>query len=187
MNKKKQHIDSNNDFKEYTVELLNKLDCNIENNEVVFKNRLSFTFIFDSLNRKAKKELIKRLIDTIEIKRDKNYNIEIINIKFTEEFISKSNKDYIEYLYEILQNNNIGFIYKEAITKQELERLQEDYFVFSNTKLANGEYDNATLTIYKELLKQNFYSDGIINCPYIEKENIVDYLTLIPKIPSEIL
>ncbi len=186
LNKKKQQIDPNNDYEEYTIELLKKLNCDIENNEVVFQNRLGFAFVFDSLNRKSKKELIKRLIDTIEIKRDKNYNIEITNIKFTEEFISKSSKDYIEYLYEILQNNNIGFIYKEAITKQELEKLQEDYFVFSNTKIANNEYDNATLTIYNELLKQNFYADGIINCPYIENENIVDYLTLIPRIPSEI-
>lgn len=98
----------------------------------MFKNRIGFTFIFDSLNRKAKKELIKRLIKSIEIKRDKNYNIEITNVKFTEEFMSKSCKDYIDYLYKILQNNNIGFIYKEAITKEELEKLQEDYFVFSN-------------------------------------------------------
>ncbi len=186
LNNKKQRIDPNNDFKEYTIELLKKLDCNLEDNEVVFKNRLGFSFAFESLNRKSKKELIKRLIDTIEIKRDKNYNIEITNIKFTEEFISKSSKDYIEYLYEILQNNNIGFIYKEAITKEELEKLQGDYFVFSNNKIANNEYDNATLTIYNELLKQNFYADGIINCPYIENENIVDYLTLMPKIPSEI-
>lgn len=131
--------------------------------------------------------MIKKLIDTIEIKRDKNYNIEITNVKFTEEFISKSSKDYIEYLYEILQNNNVGFIYKKAITEQKLKKLQEDYFVFSNTKIANSEYDNATLTIYNELLKQNFYTDGIINCPYIENENIVDNLTLIPKIPTEIL
>lgn len=127
--------------------------------------------------------MIKRLIDTIEITRNKNYNIEITNIKFTEEFISKSSKDYIEYLYEILQNNNVGFIYKEAITKQQLEKLQEDYFAFSNTKIANNEYDNATLTIYNDLLKQNLYDNGIINCPYIENENIVDYLTLIPRIP----
>ncbi len=186
LNKKKQQIDPNNDFKEYTIELLKKLDYNLEDNKVILKNRLGFAFIFESLNRKSKKELIKRLIDTIEIKRDKNYNIEIVNIKFTEEFISKSSKDYIEYLYEILRNNNVGFIYKEAITKQELEKLQEDYFVFSNTKIANNEYDNATLTIYNELLKQNFYDNGIINCPYIENENIVDYLTLIPRIPSEI-
>ena len=186
LNKKKQQIDPNNDFKEYTIELLKKLDCNLEDNEVILKNKLGFAFVFDSLNRKSKKELIKRLIDTIEIKRDKNYNIEITNIKFTEEFISKSSKDYIEYLYEILQNNEVGFIYKEAITKQELEKLQEDYFVFSNNKIANNEYDNATLTIYNELLKQNFYSSGIINCPYIENENIIDYLTLIPRSPLEI-
>ena len=187
LNKKRKQIDPNNDFKEYTIELLKKLDCNVENNEIILKNKLSFTFIFDSLNRKSKKELIKRLIDTIEIKRDKNYNIEITNIIFTEEFISKSSKDYIEYLYEILQNNNIGFIYKEAITKQELEQLQEDYFVFSNNKIANNEYDNATLAIYNELIKQNFYAGGIVNCPYIENENIVDNLTLIPRIPSEML
>ena len=187
LNKKKQQIDPNNDFKEYTIELLKKIDCITEKDEVIFRNKIGFSFVFDSLNRKSKKELIKRLIDTIEIKRDKNYNIDITNVKFTEEFISKSSKDYIEYLYEILRNNNVGFIYKEAITKQELEKLQEDYFVFSNTKISNGEYDNATLTIYNELLKQNFYADGIINCPYIENENIVDNLTLIPKTLAEIL
>ena len=187
LNKKKQQIDPNNDFKEYTIELLKKIDCIIEKNEVIFRNKIGFSFIFDSLNRKSKKELIKRLIDTIEIKRDKNYNIEITNVKFTEEFISKSSKNYIEYLYEILRNNNVGFIYKEAITKQELEKLQKDYFVFSNTKISNGEYDNSTLAIYNELLKQNFYANGIINCSYIENENIVDNLTLIPKTPTEIL
>ncbi len=186
LNKKKQQIDPNNDYKEYTIELLKKLDCNLEDNEVVFKNRLGFSFVSESLNRKSKKELIKRLIDTIEIKRDKNYNIEITNIKFTEEFISKSSKDYIEYLYEILQNNDVGFIYKEAITRQELDKLQEYYFVFSNNKIANNEYDNATLTIYNELLKQNFYDNEIIICPYVENENIVDYLTLMPRIPLEI-
>ena len=187
LNKKKQQIDPNNDFKEYTIELLKKIDCIIEKKEVIFRNKIGFSFIFDSLNRKSKKELIKRLIATIEIKRDKNYNIEITNVKFTEEFISKSSKDYIEYLYEILRNNNVGFIYKEAINKKELEKLQEDYFVFSNTKISNGEYDNATLTIYNELLNQNFYANGIINCPYIENEKIVDNLILIPKTLAEIL
>ena len=64
--------------------------------------------------------------------------------------------------------------------------MQEDYFVFSNNKIANNEYDNATLTIYNELLKQNFYDNEIIICPYVENENIVDYLTLMPRIPLEI-
>jgi hypothetical protein len=48
----------------------------------------------------VQKELINRLMSSIEITRDNNYNIEIKNIKFTEEFISKSAKDYIDYLNE---------------------------------------------------------------------------------------
>ena len=137
-NNKKQKIDPNNDFKEYTIELLKKLDWHIENDEVIFKNKLGFTFVFNSLNRKSKKELIKRLVDTIEIKRDKNYNIDITNIKFAEEFISKSSKDYIKYLYETLQNNDIGFIYKEAITKEELEKLQDGNIVDNLTLISKN-------------------------------------------------
>ena len=38
------------------------------------------------------KKLINRLMSSIEITRDDNYNIEIKNIKFTEEFISKAQK-----------------------------------------------------------------------------------------------
>ncbi len=93
LNKKKQQIDPNNDFKEYTIELLKKLDCNVENGKVISNNKIAFTFIFNSLKRKTKQELIKKLIDCIEIKRDKNYDIEITNVKFTEEFISKSTKN----------------------------------------------------------------------------------------------
>lgn len=105
----------------------------------------------------------------------KNYNYTIKNGKI--KHLMVTNLQFIEP----------GFIYKEAITKQELEKLQEDYFVFSNIKISKGEYDNATLTIYNELLKQNFYANGIINCPYIENENIVDNFTLIPKTLAEIL
>ena len=36
-------------------------------------------------------------------------------------FISKSNKEYLNYLNEILNNNEIGIKYKEQIDKQELE------------------------------------------------------------------
>ena len=180
LNKKKQQIDPNNDFKEYTIELLKKLDCNVENSKVISNNKIAFTFIFNSLKRKTKQELIKRLIDCIEIKRNKNYDIEITNVKFTEEFISKSSKAYIKYLYEILKNNNIGFIYKEAIDSIELAKLKEDYFVFSDERI--GEYSKEELEKYVELLQEHFYTDGVINCPYIENGKMIDNLTLIPKI-----
>ena len=179
LNKKKQQIDPNNDFKEYTIELLKKLDCNVENGKVISNNKIAFTFIFNSLKRKTKQELIKKLIDCIEIKRNKNYDIEITNVKFTEEFISKSSKEYIKYLYEILKNNNIGFIYKEAIDSTELEKLKEDYFVFSDEKI--GEYSKEEIEKYVELLQEHFYTDGVINCPHIENGNMIDNLTLIPR------
>ena len=175
LNKKKQQIDPNNDLKEYIIELLKKLDCSVENGKVISNSKIAFTFIFNSLKRKTKQELI----DYIEIKRDKNYDIKITNVKFTEEFISKSSKEYIKYLYEILQNNNIGFIYKEAIDSTELEKLKENYFVFSDERI--GEYSKEELEKYVELLQEHFYTDGVINCPYIENGNMIDNLTLIPK------
>ena len=78
-----------------------------------------------------------------------------------------------------MQNNNIGFIYKEAIDSTELEKLKEDYFVFSDERI--GEYSKEKLEKYVELLQEHFYTDGVINCPYIENGNMIDNLTLIPK------
>ena len=50
------------------------------------------------------KDLIQKLISSIEIIRDKNYEIEITNVKFTEEFISKNSKEYLKYLNGIIEN-----------------------------------------------------------------------------------
>ena len=164
------------------VELLKKLDCDYQDdNNILFQKKLGFSFLWHSLNRKTKKELIQRLIANLEITRDKNYNIKIKNIKFTDEFISKSNKEYLNYLNEILNNNEIGIKYKEQINKQELEKIEQDYFIFSTKKYEDNKYSEADLLLYMELIKQHFYQDGIINCPYIEDNNIVDNLLLIPK------
>lgn len=138
----------------------------------------------EKLNKK--KELIQKLIASLEIARDKNYNIEIKNIKFTEEFILKSNKEYLDYLNEILNNNEIGFKYREQINKQELQKLEQNYFVFSMQKYEQNKYSEADLQIFMELIRQHFYADGIINCPYIEDNNVVDNLLLIPKTIIEI-
>ena len=181
LTKKKTTLDPDNDFKEYTVELLKKLEYEEDNGDFIFKNNLSFTYLFDSLNRKAQKELINRLISSIEITRDDSYNIEIKNIKFTEEFISKSTKDYIDYLNELLTDNNIGITYKEQINKEKLLELEKDYTIMSLVKMENNLYSEEELNNYIDLMKEHFYVDGIINCPYIEGNNIVDNLILIPK------
>ena len=105
-------------------------------------NKLGFSFMWDSLNRKAKRDILNKLVSQIEITRDKNYNIEIKNIKFTDEFISRSCKEYLEYLNDILKNNNIGIKYQELITTDELNNYSKNYYVLSLQKLEKNEYSN---------------------------------------------
>ena len=62
------------------------------------------------------------------------------------------------------------------MNKQELEKIEQDYFIFSTKKYEDNKYSEADLLLYMELIKQHFYQDGIINCPYIEDNNIVDTL-----------
>ena len=69
------------------------------------------------LSREAKRDMIHRLISMIEIKRDKNYNIEIKDIKFTDEFITKSSKEYLKYLNIIMNDNNIGIKFHKKLMK----------------------------------------------------------------------
>ncbi len=118
---------------------------------------------------------------SLEIKRDDNYNIEITNIKFTDEFISKNNTEYLDYLNEILNNNNIGIKYKELITKEELSKLEENYLIVSIGKIENNFYSESDLKLIEEQIQKHFYTDGLINCSYFEDENVIDNLILIPK------
>lgn len=179
-NKKKQ-IDPDNSNKEYTLELIKKLDCEMKNDDVIFHNKLGLSFVWDSLNRKAKKEILNRLIKNIEISRDKNYNIEIENIKFTDEFISKSSNEYLSYLNDILRDNNIGITYKEMIDNERLKELSNNYYSLSLLKLENNEYTDKEISFYTELIQEHFYFDGVIECQYYDGKNITDRLILIPR------
>ena len=105
LKKKKDELNPENDLKEYTIELSKKLDCKIKIDESLFViNNFSFYDIWQDTDRKTRKDLIQKLISSIEIKRDKNYEIEITNVKFTEEFISKNSKEYLKFLNGIIEN-----------------------------------------------------------------------------------
>ncbi|WP_143357607.1 hypothetical protein [Erysipelatoclostridium sp. An15] len=137
LTKKKTTLDPDNSSKEYTIELVKKLDCIEENDNLIFTNikNIGFTFLYDLLTRKAKRDLIHRLISQIEITRDKNYNIDIKNIKFTDELITKSNKEYIKYLNKIMENNNIGIKFYKEINKEKLKNIELDYDILSIKKM----------------------------------------------------
>ena len=135
----KVRLDPDNNSKEYTIELVKKLDCTEENDTLFFTNikSIGFTFLYDLLSRETKRDMIHRLISMIEIKRDKNYNIEIKDIKFTEEFITKSSKEYLKYLNNIMNDNNIGIKFHKEIDESELKNIKDVLILVPKNELIN--------------------------------------------------
>ena len=147
LNQKKVRLDPDNNSKEYTIELVKKLDCAEKNNTLFFTNikNIGFAFLYDLLSREAKRDMIHRLISMIEIKRDKNYNIDIKDIKFTDEFITKSSKEYLKYLNNIMNDNNIGIKFHKEIDEIELKNMELNYDILSIMKMKNKEYSDKFL------------------------------------------
>ena len=183
LNQKKVRLDPDNNSKEYTIELVKKLDCTEKNNTLFFTNikNIGFTFLYDLLSREAKRDMIHRLISMIEIKRDKNYNIDIKDIKFTDEFITKSSKEYLKYLNNIMNDNNIGIKFHKEIDEIELKNMESNYDILSIMKMKNKEYSNKFLEEFITKSQEYLYIDGIVSCPYIEGNIIKDILILVPK------
>ena len=183
LTQKKVRLDPDNNSKEYTVELVKKLDCTEENNTLFFTNikNIGFAFLYDLLSREAKRDMIHRLVSMIEIKRDKNYNINIKNIKFTDEFITKSSKEYLKYLNNIMNDNNIGIKFHKEIDEIELKNMESNYDILSIMKMKNEEYSNEFLEEFIIKSQEHLYIDGIVSCPYTEKNVIKDVLILVPK------
>ena len=188
LNKKKISLDPDNSSQEYTIELIKKLDCIEENETLIFTSikNIGFTFLYDLLSREVKRDMIHRLVSQIEITRDKNYNIEIKDIKFTDEFITKSSKEYLKYFNKIMTDNNIGIKYREEINKEKLKELEQDYDILSVTKMKNNKYSNEFLEDFISKSKEHLYIDGIISCPYVEENKLKDILILVPKTKMEI-
>ena len=183
LNQKKVRLDPDNNSKEYTVELVKKLGCTEKNNTLFFTNikNIGFAFLYDLLSREAKRDMIHRLIFMIEIKRDKNYNIEIKDIKFTDEFITKSSKEYLKYLNTIMNDNNIGIKFHKEIDEIQLKNMESNYDILSIMKMKNKEYSNEFLEEFITKSQEHLYIDGIVSCPYTEKNVIKDILILVPK------
>ena len=183
LNQKKIRLDPDNNSKKYTIELVKKLDCTEKNNTLFFTNikNVGFAFLYDLLSREAKRDMIHRLISMIEIKRDKNYNIEIKDIKFTDEFITKSSKEYLKYLNNIMNDNNIGIKFHKEIDEIELKNMESNYDILSIMKMKNKEYSNKFLEEFITKSQEHLYIDGIVSCPYTEKNVIKDILILVPK------
>lgn len=178
---KKESMFPGDDNKEYTIELLKKLDCKQEQETIIFPNDFTLLGMWKTLNKKSKKELINKFISLIEIERDKNYNIEIKNVKFTDELISKSTNKYLDYLNNIMQDNQMGVIYQDKIDEEKRKELSKKYIIFSVDDLIKNDKPTDKLEKYMEQFTEHFYDGGIISCPYVENNTIIDNLILVPK------
>lgn len=108
-------------------------------------------------------------------------NIDIKDIKFTEEFITKSSTEYLKYLNNIMNSNNIGIKFHKEIDEIQLKNMESNYDILSIKKMKHKEYSNKFLEEFITKSQEHLYIDGIVSCPYTEKNVIKDILILVPK------
>ena len=183
LRKQKSSLDPENIAKEYIVDIIKKYNGNINGEYVEFPNKLALSDMWKAINEESRKRIIHDCISVIEIERDEFYNITIKNIKFTEQFINQNTKEYIEYLYTILKDNNFGFHYEGQVDVSELPELEKEYKIFSKTKLENQTYSKKEMVnIFEQINYHNNFA-GVIERPLIENKTLVDKIILIPRLP----
>ena len=181
LKKQKEQLDPENLSKEAVVDLAKQFDYKKEENNFLFNNPLAFAFLWRGLNKKSQRDLINELITSIEIERDKNYNIKITNIKFSEHFIHKTTNEYIDYLNMILRDNKRGVFYEGQLDESHLKDFEDSYSILSLLKFQNNIYTKEEKEKYYKLMNDHFYIDGIIERPLIKNNELVDRIIMIPK------
>ena len=181
LKKQKEQLDPENLSKEAVVDLAKQFEYKNEENDFLFNNPLAFAFLWRGLNKKSQRDLINELVSSIEIERDKNFNIKITNIKFSEQFIHKTANEYIEYLNMILRDNKRGVFYEGQLDESHLKDFEDSYSILSLLKFQNNIYTEEEKEKYCKLMKDHFYIDGIIERPLIKNNELVDRVIMIPK------
>ena len=181
LKKQKEQLDPENLSKEAVVDLTRQFEYKNEENDFLFNNPLAFAFLWRGLNKKSQRDLINELVSSIEIERDKNFNIKITNIKFSEQFIHKTANEYIEYLNMILRDNKRGVFYEGQLDESHLKDFEDSYSILSLLKFQNNIYTEEEKEKYYKLMKDHFYIDGIIERQLIKNNELVDRVIMIPK------
>ena len=181
MKKQKEQLDPEHISREAIVDLAEKFNGNVDNNEIIFNQKFAFAYLWRTLNRNAQREILNSLIDYIEIKRDEKYNIDVTKIKFTEQFIHKNAKEYLDYLNMILKDNGKGLTYEGQLEESQVSEIEKNYSIVSILKLYDGTYTNKEKEKYFNMIYTHFYSDGIIERPLVRNNELIDRIIMIPK------
>ena len=69
----------------------------------------------------------------------------------------------------------------KGIDEIELKNMESNYDILSIMKMKNKEYSNKFLEEFITKSQEHLYINGIVSCPYIEKNVTKDILILVPK------
>lgn len=81
-----------------------------------------------------------------------------------------------------MNDNNIGIKFHKEIDEIELKNMESNYDILSIKKMKHKEYSNKFLEEFITKSQEHLYIDGIVSCPYTEKNVIKDILILVPKL-----
>ena len=81
----------------------------------------------------------------------------------------------------IMNDNNIGIKFHKEIDEIQLKNMESNYDILSIKKIKHKEYSNKFLEEFITKSQEHLYIDGIVSCPYTEKNVIKDILILVPK------
>ena len=148
-------------------------------------------YSIDSQLRMIKEYCEKKNYDIIDVYNDAGHSGKDLmrpemqrllkDIKFTDEFITKSSKEYLKYLNNIMNDNNIEIKFHKEIDEIELKNMESNYDILSIKKMKRKEYSDKFLEEFIIKSQEHLYIDGIVSCPYTEKNVIKDILILVPK------
>lgn len=176
LEEKKKQLDEQ-DCIDIKVELLTEInDKNL--NKYLLNNELPLYNKWEQLNKTTRKYIIQKFIKSIEIERDNECYIDIIDIKFNKNYFNNNADDFLNELMLSLKQPYNGFIYKNYIDMETLLYMLQDYDIISVEKyLENKDIHDDYQPIINKLLKK----ESIIVCSLVIDNCFIDEFLFLPK------
>ena len=176
LEEKKKQLDEQ-DCIDIKVELLTEInDKNL--NKYLLNNELPLYNKWEQLNKTTRKYIIQKFIKSIEIERDDECYIDIIDIKFNKNYFNNNADDFLNELMLSLKQPYNGFIYKNYIDMETLLYMLQDYDIISVEKyLENKDIHDDYQPIINKLLKK----ESIIVCSLVIDNCFIDEFLFLPK------
>lgn len=153
--------------KKFKLESESSFDYNYDLIDILENKNIKYTpslnIIWDMLTRQGKKQIINKYLKFVEIQRTKNYQIEITNIEFNRQFLTKSIFNVGDDIIKTLYREFDKIKYKEPITLECFEQEYHNKKFHSFKEYLKKITENNSYKIYDTIDKNNIEIVPIIN------------------------